>query len=1093
MAVKPKDKLFGAKLLELGYLSEAELNRAYGELTDAHQTTMGLRELLETSGQLTKEKSRAVERALSGGQQIANYELLEKVGQGGMGAVFRARQISMDRIVALKILPPKLAKDKKFCERFIMEARASGGLNHINIIQGIDVGESQGHYYFAMEYVDGCTVKEVIDDHGRLPEPMALQICRQMADALDHAHQHTLVHRDIKPDNIMLANLPENWQELADQGKLQIVAKLCDLGLARSVSTADDMKGVAVGTPHFIAPEQARGETDVDTRADIYSLGASLYNMLTGKTLFSAKSSRDVMMMHLTDQAPDPNTIEGVNVSENTLRIMEKMLAKDRNDRYESPRLLCEDIQTVIAGRRPVYTKGFNAKSSLALPAKLRKGESTGSVRAIRSSRTTTLSGKHASVRSSTTTDKHKKSGANPKLFLIAGVVVLVLGLGVFLVATHGGGAPPPAKHTAVHDDDVTHPADHSTPVATHTDPATSTPDDQDHPSDSHANETIKQAAERVAAATFDKVMKGLGDDPAKNVADLQAARGDVRARPDLLNKLDDRLGQELDKWHAQLAVEWQKIADGPIAADIKDHKFQSARKQVQNADPKFHEIPKNLSDTAAQIDHDEKQAVQADIDQAGKLADKNEFPPALALLDPDTKTEFSDPARARFTDAHKHIDDLFHHWQLLDTAANIDARETQYSNALNGLTAIIADTSKPNRLYTVRSFLRTAAEQKNNLPILLWLDQDVRDANHAVALLQAAEAFLAKHPNTPIYRTGDDGKEVLAKLAGLKDGRIRFDGVSGDFPLADALGSSQIAHLGGALDKDASPDLVLGAAMIAMAQGEYDRARLLLAPLPGYVSAEAFLRLAVLTKQPDDQAAIRRQLDAATLLVEASSLTDAQKIFDAVDTAAGDTPAALVYAARFLEIRNAIAAKGFGASAQAMAAPPPPPPPPPPPAADDGVHGVNVWVFEDVPGLPTWPTGLFKVLKPNYTLVLPNVDFHNHFGGHDIHDNMILHLHTNLNVKPGRYQFRLQCDDGALMRIGEISNRKNRVETQDMTPHTTHATPGVGIDVTGDNPRIFLSIDYFNLHGDGELRVEWIPPGAKDWATLPSDFCFQK
>ncbi|HTL51577.1 MAG TPA: serine/threonine-protein kinase, partial [Planctomycetota bacterium] len=275
-SVKPKDKLFGEKVLELGYLTEGELNKAFAELSDAHQSTVGLRDLLEQKGQLTKEKSRAVERALSGGQQIAGYELLEKVGQGGMGAVFRARQISMDRIVALKILPPKLAKDKKFCDRFILEARASGGLNHINIIQGIDVGESQGHYYFAMEYVDGCTVKGLLDDFGKLPELMALQICRQMADALDHAHQNKLVHRDIKPDNIMLAGLPENWKEQAEQGKLTITAKLCDLGLARSVEGgSDDLKGVAVGTPHFIAPEQARGETDVDTRADIYSLGAS--------------------------------------------------------------------------------------------------------------------------------------------------------------------------------------------------------------------------------------------------------------------------------------------------------------------------------------------------------------------------------------------------------------------------------------------------------------------------------------------------------------------------------------------------------------------------------------------------------------------------------------------------------------------------------------------------------------------------------------------------------------------------------------------------------------------------------------------------
>src|SRR5262249_54109374 len=150
---------------------------------------------------------------------------LERIGRGGMGAVFKARQINMDRIVALKILPPDLAKQPTFIERFLREARASAKLNHPNIVNGIDVGSSKGIYYFAMEYVEGSSLKGIIDRDERIDEARAIEITREICLALDHAHSHGILRRDIKPENILIQK----------DGS----AKLCDLGLAHLATESE--------------------------------------------------------------------------------------------------------------------------------------------------------------------------------------------------------------------------------------------------------------------------------------------------------------------------------------------------------------------------------------------------------------------------------------------------------------------------------------------------------------------------------------------------------------------------------------------------------------------------------------------------------------------------------------------------------------------------------------------------------------------------------------------------------------------------------------------------------------------------------------
>ena len=272
------------------------------------------------------------------GQSVGGFEILCLVGAGGMGKVYKARQSGLDRLVALKILSPHVAQDQVFITRFQREARASARLNHPNVVQGIDAGwdEAASVWYFAMEYIEGPSLLAVIGDLGRLPERRALEIARDVARALECAHKHGMVHRDIKPDNILLAPGGE--------------AKLADLGLAKKV--ADDSGTTAahqaLGTPRYMSPEQARGDDDaVDIRSDIYALGATLFHLVTGQTPFDGKTSAVVMLKHLTEPAPLAHeTVPGISAGCGAL--IQKMLQKRREDRYETPAQVRAELERLI-------------------------------------------------------------------------------------------------------------------------------------------------------------------------------------------------------------------------------------------------------------------------------------------------------------------------------------------------------------------------------------------------------------------------------------------------------------------------------------------------------------------------------------------------------------------------------------------------------------------------------------------------------------------------------------------------------------------------------------------------------------------------
>ena len=293
----------------------------------------------QTADRLTKAMRRIMrdERAKSEGGMLANkqiggYKLIRRIGEGGMGEVYLAEQLSMHRTVALKILHSKWADDEEFRKRFLLEARAAGKLSHVNLIQVFDVSKYQGKYYFSMEYIDGVTVEDLIRHEGTLTVEKALDVTLQVTQALKYLAAHNIVHRDIKPANMMMTK--------------DGTVKLGDFGFIQSVFDTELMQeGTTIGTPDYISPEQARGERNLDVRSDIYSLGASVFHMLTGGTLFTGSCSK-VMRDHIDTVPPDVDSLRK-DIPKDLVRALKKMTAKSPIDRYQTPDELIQDLELI--------------------------------------------------------------------------------------------------------------------------------------------------------------------------------------------------------------------------------------------------------------------------------------------------------------------------------------------------------------------------------------------------------------------------------------------------------------------------------------------------------------------------------------------------------------------------------------------------------------------------------------------------------------------------------------------------------------------------------------------------------------------------
>lgn len=272
------------------------------------------------------------------GAVIADFIIIKELGRGGMGIVYLSHQISLDRSAALKVLAETYANNTEFVVGFIKEARAAAKLNHPHIVQAYAVGEDEGLYYFAMENVDGRTMKEVLGEKKIIPIEEATQIIQQIAEALDYAwKEQRLVHRDIKPDNIMLTN----------NGK----AKLADLGLARVAGDKDEKENSdeVMGTPQYISPEALLGEP-MDIRSDIYSLGATFYQFVTGQFPFNGNSASEIAKKHITDPLIPPVQINPA-IPQNVSDVIVKMMEKDPNKRYQDGETLVEELRNIRKNR----------------------------------------------------------------------------------------------------------------------------------------------------------------------------------------------------------------------------------------------------------------------------------------------------------------------------------------------------------------------------------------------------------------------------------------------------------------------------------------------------------------------------------------------------------------------------------------------------------------------------------------------------------------------------------------------------------------------------------------------------------------------
>jgi len=268
------------------------------------------------------------------GRVLSNrYELLERVGGGGMAFVYRARDVRLNRIVAVKILSPHFTGDEDFVRKFRREAQAAASLSSPSIVGVFDVGQDGDVHYIVMEFLHGKTLKQVINETGHLAVPEVLQIGKQIAEALQVAHKHGVVHRDIKPHNIMLT---------ADGH-----VKVTDFGIARAVtgSTLTET-GAMVGSVHYISPEQARGGI-VGELSDIYSLGVVLYELLTGKVPFEGDTMFSIALKHLQEQ---PRSIRELNpnVPAAVERIVLKAMSKDQASRYQSADELASDLKRLL-------------------------------------------------------------------------------------------------------------------------------------------------------------------------------------------------------------------------------------------------------------------------------------------------------------------------------------------------------------------------------------------------------------------------------------------------------------------------------------------------------------------------------------------------------------------------------------------------------------------------------------------------------------------------------------------------------------------------------------------------------------------------
>ncbi len=351
---KPTRETLLRHLQEKGLLTEDEVCAALGLLLETADQgrEVTLPEVLLRIGAVAAKAHQAAAALETGQDAGADDELtapdigasgltvLERIGRGSQAVVYKCRQAVIDRDVAVKILLPSAAGDAESRTRFIQEAKAAAQLSHPNIVTIHEIRPLRNTICIVMEYIDGGSVKDLLEARKRFEPAEAVLVVRQVAEALRAAHARGTIHRDVKPSNIMLTS--------------DGAVKLADMGLARRAGEADEQEGKAYGTPYYISPEQVTGDPPPDHRTDLYSLGVTLYEMVAGRPPFMASTPQEIMRMHVLQQPPDPRNLVP-ELSQPLCRLLAKTMAREPEDRYQSAQEFIDaldqlDLSTLDAG-----------------------------------------------------------------------------------------------------------------------------------------------------------------------------------------------------------------------------------------------------------------------------------------------------------------------------------------------------------------------------------------------------------------------------------------------------------------------------------------------------------------------------------------------------------------------------------------------------------------------------------------------------------------------------------------------------------------------------------------------------------------------
>jgi serine/threonine protein kinase len=336
---------FLENILTSGLMDREELTRALEGQDGTEKAKPLARHLVET-GKLTKFQAEKLLTGRTDGFQLGQYRVLDELGRGGMGRVYKAVHQTMGRFVALKLLAPDLMKTEKARELFRRELRAAAKLNHPNIVTAYDANEAGDRHFLVMEYVDGPNLSQLVKEQGPLPVEQAIEYVRQAAVGLEYAHSLGLIHRDVKPSNLLVQQTSGGPQ-----------VKILDFGLALVTagegSPSESSLGTTqtgLGTPDYVSPEQARNQYKVDPRSDLYSLGCTFYFFLTGETPFPGGSALDKMIRHGAD-APVAVQSKRAGIPDAVAAIVHKLLAKNPKWRYQTAGELAADL-AALSGKK---------------------------------------------------------------------------------------------------------------------------------------------------------------------------------------------------------------------------------------------------------------------------------------------------------------------------------------------------------------------------------------------------------------------------------------------------------------------------------------------------------------------------------------------------------------------------------------------------------------------------------------------------------------------------------------------------------------------------------------------------------------------